>query len=1619
MESLKNYIYKQVASQNISQAEAKQMLLELKEKPQGHDEEIAIIGMSGRFPKAKNLEEYWDNIRDGRICIDELPKSRIKDTEAYLLKFHHKELVEENAIREDGHLDLKYETRGFLDEIDKFDAAFFGIPPREARTMDPDQRMFLEVAYEAIEDAGYCGDRIYGTNTGVFVGLDHVSELKYKQIAISDPMVVTGTWPSILSSRISYIFNLHGPSIVIDTACSSGLVSVHTACSSIRNGECEMAIVGGLSSFNYRPKNFKSQLNELDSVESSDNTVKTFDKKANGTVWGEGLGAVVLKSLSKALADGDPIHAVIKASAINNDGASNGITAPDAGAQERLLVNVWKKARINPESVEYVEAHGTGTVLGDPIEIKAMTNAFRAFTDKRQFCGVGSVKTNIGHLVAASGLASLLKVVMMLKNKSIPPSNNFTEPNPYINFTDSPVYISDRLRRWQKGESPRRAGINSFGFSGTNCHVLLEEAPQRIQGADSKNNDFEIFTASARNQQVLKQIARNLQREFSSKNHDISDVCYTSNTGRGHYNCRIVMLVKDFEDLQEKINYIAETDFNELNKFGVYFGEHRIAPDNKTVREKGEITEGERRKMSRAAEAKLSQLLQNYSYPAAAELCDLYVKGAKVEWKDLYNGQGRRRINLPYYPLERVRYWFEDKSADNSPSKETDVKKVKEFAHPLVDICLAESLYQDIYMTEFSVDRHWVLKDHKIMGNYVIPGTTYIEMAVEISKKYYGSSIEIKDIIYLTPAIVKENETREIHTILSKQKGHIDFTFASRINPRELDEQWIRHAEFKVCKLDEIQEKVSDIKDIERKLNSEKGEDGIIDTNPRESVITLGQRWHNDNIVAVGKSEALVELGLPESIVDDIGKFNLHVAMLDNAVNAISQRIGKGLYLPFFYKSLKVYGKMPGRFHSHIRVNEKILKGMETVTFDVSLIDEGGRVFAEVSDYSIKKVRENEFNPGEMTEKGGVYFEIAWVGSEPDDSNKDIKAGSILVLTDRAGYGAKLAERLRADGCSVIEAEEGGGFEKLSDSKYRIGRKESDYRALFSELSDRNLTSILHMMTLSRREVMSLEDIEDEQELGTISLLYLTKALVACKYSKDIEILLVSDHANEVSKREKVLKPMNSAFLGMGKIIALEHENIKCRGIDIDEATGIECILHEMKAQSSTYMSCYRGNKRFVEELRKVDLEKVQGSEPVIRENGVYIITGGMGGLGLEIGKYLSGKNKVKIALINRSEMPERVQWDSVLAKGEDKKLCRAIGAVRQIEQSGSEVSCYSADVADLHAMEDILNNIRSCYGAINGVIHCAGIAGDGFMMFKEKEMFERAVSPKIKGTWLLDSLTDKDELDFFVMFSSILSIFSDPGQGDYTAANSFLDSFAALRSRKGKRTIAINWPAWKETGMAADYGIREGDTPVLSVSTAKALRYFEEILGSQTQRVMPGELNSLKLVKSKEGLRFRLSDQIEGVLEKHKARLVSDNKQKVLEESNEKTHIKGRVEESYNDTEGRMAQIWSNVLGLEEIDIFDSFSSLGGDSMMAIQLLKEVNKIFEGAIDISDVFSYPSVQQMSAYIDEKLGITKAEKKASREEDTEITDDSIKTLLDGLESGETSIENALKILGGN
>lgn len=627
--------------------------------------DMAIIGMSGRMPGANDLEQFWSNLRSGTDSIGDFPDNRIADVEPFKQFTYMKD--EETS----------YSKAGYLDGIDHFDYHFFGISPKEASLMDPNQRIFLEVAWHALEDAGYGGKKLTGSRTGLYIG--YSGWPMYGQfVSYVDPaafeMSVAGNISAIIASRIPHLLDLKGPSMLIDTACSSSLVALHQACKAIQNGECEQALVGGI----------RLNLLPLDGfvkygIESSDSRAKAFDDRADGTSLSEGIAALFIKPLERALRDGDDVYAVIKGSAINQDGNSINITAPNAIAQEDVIIRAWKDADVDPATISYIEAHGTGTKLGDPIEIDGIQKAFRRYTDKKQFCSIGSVKSNIGHIDAAAGLAGVIKCILAMKHKEIPPTLHFEFPNRKISFEQSPVYVNDRLTHWEAGSQPRRCGVSSFGFSGTNCHVVLEEAPagaiDSIIDSNAKNGSgaYRLFTLTAKSEHALAELVDSYEQRLSSdSNIDLADLCYTASTGRGHYSYRLAVLVSTSEEL---LAALRQWKANPAPTSHIHYGFHKVISGKKTERAETEFLDSEIRTFSSQADLIVQRITETEDVrldeESWHELGKWYVLGAEVNWEALYRGEGRRKVRLPVYPFEKSRCWMRLPEAGESTGIKT------------------------------------------------------------------------------------------------------------------------------------------------------------------------------------------------------------------------------------------------------------------------------------------------------------------------------------------------------------------------------------------------------------------------------------------------------------------------------------------------------------------------------------------------------------------------------------------------------------------------------------------------------------------------------------------------------------------------------------------------------------------------------------------------------------------------------------------------------------------------------------------------------------------------------------------------------------------------------------
>ncbi|MNO20449.1 Tyrocidine synthase 3 [compost metagenome] len=672
-------------------------------------QDIAVIGMSVCLPGADHIDQFWPSVAQGEDLVIPFPEARREDVREYSSRIG----LDPDSTR--------FFKGAYLTEIDKFDYPFFRLSPREASLMNPNQRIFLETAWKTIEDAGYGGDQLKGTKTGVFLGYCGDAIHDYKRLISSvDPsgisIAVPGNLSSIIAGRISYLLDLKGPAITVDTACSSSLVAIHLACQALRSGDCDTALAGSVKTLV-----FPADTGMRIGIESSDGRAKPFDQESDGTGMGEGSAAVLLKPLARAVADGDPIYAVIKGSAVNQDGSSVGISAPNVAAQEEVIVEAWMNAGIDPETISYIEAHGTGTKLGDPIEIEGINRAFRRYTEQRQFCAVGSVKSNLGHLDNAAGIVGFVKACLALKNKQLPPSLHFNRPNASIDFIESAVYVNRSLSDWRTEGDPRRCGISSFGLSGTNCHVVLEEAPQEQaeQGQDSSSglwhDDKYLFTLSAQSPSSLSRLvdAYTEMLEHPDFNYSLGDLCYTANLGRSHHRYRLAYVVRSADELavilkglKDALPEVPVQDFS--------------------------LAQGAARD-------------HNSKEHSIYEWRELYLEGADVPWASLYRSGTFRRIHLPSYSFDKHRCWVENDSSLPTAPVHNPVKELRRVkltgredgSYSLIEQAVGEIWGNVLGFSELNINDHF----YSLGGDSILAYQIAVKLTERLGKQVDTASI--------------------------------------------------------------------------------------------------------------------------------------------------------------------------------------------------------------------------------------------------------------------------------------------------------------------------------------------------------------------------------------------------------------------------------------------------------------------------------------------------------------------------------------------------------------------------------------------------------------------------------------------------------------------------------------------------------------------------------------------------------------------------------------------------------------------------------------------------------------------------------------------------------------
>ena len=1496
-------------------------------------EDIAVVGISARFPQSEDINEFWKNISEPKDLIQEIPKER----------WDWRNYYSDPKPDEDK---TKIKWGGFIKDADKFDADFFHISPREAELMDPQQRIAMEIVWAAMEDAGYNPRQFSGSKIGLFIGIwtSDYGELLTKSAMPVYPHTPTGASFSILTNRISYFLNFHGPSAPVDTACSSSLVAVHNAVNAIKNGECDMALAGGVNLL-LSPR-WHIAFDKAGML-SPDGRCKTFDNGANGYARGEGAGIILLKPLSKAMEDRDHIYGVIKSTGVNHGGYTNSLTAPNPDAQADLLIETYEKAGVSPDTVSYIETHGTGTKLGDPIEINGIIKAFSELYEKngkplpdKKHCGLGAVKTAIGHLESAAGIAGLIKMLLAMKYKTMPGIVHFNELNPQIRLDNTPFYIADKTKKWepledQNGTLVRRAGVSSFGFGGANAHVVLEEYADRHQRPVSGEQEIghdgpHLFVLSAKNEECLKEYAGKMEKfiarnhEFKNENFRISDIAYTSRVGREAMEHRLALVAANKDELISGLaDYCKgkETENLYIGKGNKESANSKILIEGKAGREFLKVA---------IQEKQLSQLAR------------LWVSGIEIDWNLLYPGGKQRKAPLPTYPFARERYWFD--AVDSQPLMTSS--GCSENPHPCIDRNVSD-FEEQCYIKEFKEEEFW-LKHHLVGKDKILPGVVYLEMlraAGQMASKE-NHVRKIKNIVWIKPiALFSESgeNSLEVKVGLYPNQDDIDFKISS--GGEKFSD--IVHAQGKLVYENymETGDHRLDIDKIKKRCHIRKTHDQIYHRFD-ELQLNLGPSFRVIHEFFTNGSESLSLLKLHPDLKQNFQEFFLHPTLMDGALQTGLQSIEKTikwLQLPFSIGEVEIFHPFPEICHAYVTMTDKKM-GTDITRFNVWLTDQSGRILVKIKDVYLKTVK--LFSIPQIKT---AYYLSEWEKRElPLEKNPQYGDFGVLLLFDlKENPHQILKDELPFS--SVISVKPGGGYNDNGDLSYEINPTDpQDYLLLLATLKKRGLApdKIVHMWSHGDfiPEEKTLRSHIDE---GFNSIFYLAQALIKEKVRTDILYIYPCPR--------NLIQPQYAAASGFAKSLALENSKIVCKTIGIDNPLRkskkrfSDMILREFSYEiNGAYEIVYAGKKRLAKAVKEFDPEKEAMGKISLKKGGVYLITGGAGGLGLIFAEYLAKEFQASLILTGRSDLSH---------EKEDR--------LKAFKKFGANVIYIKTDASKEKEAEKLITRITSEFGELNGIIHSAGVVKDAFILNKTKDSMEQVLAPKVFQTVHLDTAAKDEKLDFFMMFSSSVAITGNAGQSDYAYANCFMDYFAEYREklrsenmRQGK-TISINWPLWKEGGMQVDDQMKRWFADVMGMHPLEndmGIEAFVRGLSWDKNRfmVVRGALKTaaLGLPENKNELRLE-TGAFEGTPE--------------TSGENEGNHdFRGRIEKD-------MLKLATTISkSRKPIDVNRNLTEYGFDSVLLIDAANTINQQYGLDLTPAIFFEYASIREFAGHLNEE-----------------------------------------------
>lgn len=1348
------------------------------------NDHIAIVGMACRFPGANSPGEFWENLANGVESITWLTDQDLTDSGVPPREFRHPHYVRAAFL---------------IDGMEGFDARFFGYTPREAEVADPQSRLFLETCYAAIEDSGHDPTRIDGLVAVVggmahnMYGESHVKANAALKATVGTMAIDVGNRSDYLATTVSYRMGFQGPSINVQTACSTALVAVHMAGQMLRAGECDYALAGGVEvELPYRAGHMWSEGN----IYTKDGHIRPFDAEASGTMFGTGVGVVVLKRLGDALADGDHIYAVLRGSAVNNDGGNRaGFTAPGIEGQAQLITEALAVAQVHSDTIGFVEAHATGTLVGDPIEVAGLTRAFRAAgATGVGTCPIGSVKANIGHLGPASGIAGLIKVCLALRHEAIPPTINFTKPNPNLDLDQSPFYVVTKLTPWPAGAAPRRAGISSFGIGGTNAHVIVEEAPTaaRTPRSEPSSRRWHTIPVSAKTSSAVVAAARRLGQALADPTPDqleLGDVAYTMQVGRTPFTHRRAVVADSLADAAEALSAV-----------------------NSTRQIKGQ-----------ASPRRVAMMFpgQGTQYPGMGS--DLYTteqvyRSALDECASLLQPHLSIDIRELLFPGD------DDAAAAQARLRETKVSQPALFA---VEYSLAMLLsaagITPTRMIGHSVGEYVAAC---LAGVFTLPdalavvaarGRLMQAMAPGAMLAIDGPAYVINGLLPGDVEISAINGPRS--TVVSGSVESIaktrEILEANRIEYTQLVTSHAFHSQLMEPCLDEFAAVVAGVPRFAPRVPFVSNVTGTWITDEQA---TDPQYWARHLRSCVLFADGVATLAAdPDVLLLEVGP--------SDTLSRLARQCLSGKAVPIVATM-----RHPLRTVPDDRLFAEALGAMWCHGVDVDWATwTGKRRRVPLPTYPFERQhffvkREPAAQAADDTPAAEVEWPLpaercsftpVWRESPHTDPVAAVNGSSVLVFHSGHAIAAALVDELTAAGARVTVVRRGPAFGELGPNEYTIRPENaSDLAELFNALGDLP-TDIVHTFTLTDPAESAIDPTATASGLsdGFFCLLHLGQQLSRRASGTAVRVHVVSSNMQEISGAE-ALEPAKSVVLGPVMLMQREIVEVTAYSIDVTVPCAVPVgvvakqLLAEISAPGTHTQVGWRGRKRWHLDYQVVPMDP---APRVAAPGGTYVITGGLGALGLIVAEELASDVPNTVVLLGRSPIPPRETWAAAVTSPETPEgLRRKLSRLLAMEERGTTVVPMQCDVTDEASLARVVAEVHQRFGAVRGVFHSAGVAGGAMMAVRSDEDAQRVLAPKVDGTVHLYKLLG-DEVDFFVLFSSLTAAAGTFGQVDYCAANNFLDAFARWATQRGRPVYSIGWTQWTDSGMSAD---SEGAAP-------------------------------------------------------------------------------------------------------------------------------------------------------------------------------------------------------------